>query len=104
MTAADTTIHRVTVIYQGGQATALTRAVSYLALAPVWLSTPAEGATVTSPVAFGGIAEVFESHVNWEVDSLGGTMVADPGSGFNPYGQPNPYGAPPADGYDVFDV
>lgn len=76
VTAADTTIHRVTVIYHGGQATALTRAVSYLALAPVWLSAPVEGAAVTSPVAFGGIAEVFEAHVNWEVDSLGGTMVA----------------------------
>jgi hypothetical protein len=31
------------------------------------------------------------------VNPLGGTMVADAGmGGFNPYGQPNPYGAPPA--------
>ncbi len=76
VTATDTSIHRVTVIYHGGQATALTRAVSYLALAPVWLSAPLEGATVSSPVAFGGIAEVFEAHVNWEVDAAGGAMVA----------------------------
>jgi hypothetical protein len=31
------------------------------------------------------------------VNPLGGTMVADSAmGGFNPYGQPNPYGAPPA--------
>ena len=76
VTAADTTIHHVTVVYHGGQATALTRAVSYLALAPVWLSAPVEGATVSSPVAFNGIAEVFEAHVNWEVDAAGGAVVA----------------------------
>jgi Immunoglobulin-like domain of bacterial spore germination/Sporulation and spore germination len=75
LTAADATIHRVTVIYPGGRATNVTRAVSYEALAMVWILTPADGATVSSPVTISGIASVFEATVNWEVDRADGSVV-----------------------------
>lgn len=76
VTAADPTIRRVTVAYPGGSATNVTRAITYAALAQVWLLSPTDGATVSSRLSFSGVAEVFEAHVNWEVDKLDGTVVA----------------------------
>jgi hypothetical protein len=76
VTAADPTIHRVTIVYPGGQATNVVRGISYETLAQVWLLAPAEGDTVSSPVTISGVAEVFEARVNWAVEKLDGTPVA----------------------------
>jgi hypothetical protein len=76
VTAADPTIHGVTVVYPGGQAANVTRGISYETLAMVWVLAPTGGATVSSPVAISGLAEVFEATVNWEVDRPDGTVVA----------------------------
>jgi hypothetical protein len=52
------------------------RGATYSTLAMVWLLAPTNGGTVSSPVAFSGIAEVYEATVNWEVDRPDGTVVA----------------------------
>jgi hypothetical protein len=75
VTATDPTIRTVTVVYPGGRATNVSRGVSYTTLAMVWLLTPSDGATVSSPVSFGGLAEVYEATVSWEVDRPDGSVV-----------------------------
>jgi Immunoglobulin-like domain of bacterial spore germination/Sporulation and spore germination len=87
VTAADATIHAVTVVYPGGQATAVVRSPALNVLASVWLLTPTDGSSVSSPVTLSGTASVFEATVNWEVDRADGTVVAQ-GSAMAPIGAP----------------
>jgi hypothetical protein len=75
VTAADPTIHAVTVLYPGGRSIAA-RMPGLDVLASVWVLSPAEGASVASPVTIGGTASVFEATVTWEVDRPDGTVVA----------------------------
>ncbi len=76
VTAADATIRAVTVVYPGGQSTAVVRAPAVNVLASVWLLAPIDGSSVSSPVTLSGTASVFEAVVNWEVDRTDGTVVA----------------------------
>lgn len=43
-------------------------------LSPVWITSPANGATVASAVTFGGEATVFEATVNWRILMNGGLL------------------------------
>jgi hypothetical protein len=45
--------------------------------AQVWITAPANGATVRSPVTVTGIAAVFEANVNWRVTNASGGVVQE---------------------------
>jgi Immunoglobulin-like domain of bacterial spore germination len=87
VTAANPSVTTVQVSYPGHPGTAIGRATDWTVLAPVWVLTPADGATVTSPVRITGTASVFEAVVNWEVDRSDGTKVAS-GNTMAPIGAP----------------
>src|SRR5206468_3571944 len=61
VTATDPTVHRVSVSYPGGGVGATGRGTSWVVLAPVWVLSPLDGATVSSPVRISGTASVFEA-------------------------------------------
>lgn len=44
-----------------------TREPTYEVLAPVWITSTEEGARLTRPLTFGGLAQTFEANVEWEV-------------------------------------
>lgn len=87
-TAADPTITRITFLRDGKQTESFAghvdttgsfkRALTYEVLAPVWITSAEEGATVKSPLTFGGLAQVFEANVQWQV--LQGTKVIAQGA------------------------
>ena len=52
----------------------IARAASFEVLGPVWIETPLQGATVGSPVSFGGSATVFEGTVSWQVLRAGAVV------------------------------
>lgn len=52
----------------------IARAASFEVLGAVWIETPRQGATVGSPVNFGGSATVFEGTVSWQVLSAGAVV------------------------------
>ena len=64
LTAADPTIHKVTLVYPGGQVVGAVRGTTYEVLAQVWALAPLSGASTTSPVTISGVAEVFEARVS----------------------------------------
>ena len=87
VTAADPTVRAVTVVYPGGESTAVTRAPGIQVLASVWVLGPTQGATVSSPVTISGTAAAFEATVAWQVDRLDGTVAAR-GSAMTTIGAP----------------
>jgi Immunoglobulin-like domain of bacterial spore germination/Sporulation and spore germination len=75
VTAADPAVHTVQISYGNVTQNPMARGASIETLAPVWLLTPVQGATASSPVTLSGTAMVFEAVVNWEVDAADGTPV-----------------------------
>jgi Immunoglobulin-like domain of bacterial spore germination/Sporulation and spore germination len=75
VTAADPSVREVTVRYPGGHSTAA-RAPSVNVLASVWLLSPTQGGSQTSPVTLAGTASVFEGTVSWQVTQPDGSVVA----------------------------
>ncbi|MFI5099339.1 MAG: Gmad2 immunoglobulin-like domain-containing protein [Actinomycetes bacterium] len=83
VTGADTSVHSVQISYGSVTQNPMGRGASVTTIAPVWLLTPTQGATVSSPVTLSGLAGVFEATVNWEVDTADGTKVQS-GSAMTP--------------------
>jgi Immunoglobulin-like domain of bacterial spore germination/Sporulation and spore germination len=76
VTAADQSVRSVRLSYGATDLGPVSRADPSATLAPVWVLTPAQGATVHSPVRFAGTASVFEAVVSYQLDRLDGTKVA----------------------------
>jgi hypothetical protein len=76
-TAAEPDITSIRIQINGQQVETLAGAVdltgrfvrreSWAVLAPVWITSPEHDATLSSPLTFEGLAQVFEANVNWEV-------------------------------------
>ena len=75
VTGADQAVTAVTVATPAATYPNQVRAASVDVIAPVWLLSPTQGATVSSPVKLSGTAAVFEATVNWDVLGANGTVV-----------------------------
>ncbi len=75
VTGADTAVTAVTVETPAATYPNQVRAPGVDVIAPVWLLSPTQGATVTSPVKLSGTAAVFEATVNWDILGADGTVV-----------------------------
>lgn len=79
VTANDPAVTKVRVRTNGGPASApITRAPRVDVQGLIWLLTPAQGSTVSSPVAITGYGTAFEGTISWEVRREGSDeVVAD---------------------------
>jgi hypothetical protein len=76
VTAADTSVQQVQLVFEGAPEQTLwgavavdepvERAPQVEVLGPVWLLTPTEGGTIARGEQFGGVATAFEATVNWQ--------------------------------------
>lgn len=87
-TAADPTASRIRILVDGVELTDLwgqdvggpqpfARAPQAEVIAPVWITEPEEGKTVTSPFTARGTADVFEATVSYEVLDNEGSAIDD---------------------------
>jgi Immunoglobulin-like domain of bacterial spore germination/Sporulation and spore germination len=76
VTATDPAVRNVVVTFPGGGAGPVGREPAWMTLAPVWVTSPTEGAMVHSPVTFSGAAIVFEATVTWQITRADGAVVA----------------------------
>jgi hypothetical protein len=100
VTAADNEIRDVRLLIDGSQVESLAghvdasgafqRDETFRVLAPIWITSPAEGDEVAQPLTIEGMASTFEANVVWEV-LRGGTVVA---SGFTTAREAAPAWAP----------
>lgn len=104
-TAANTAVKKIQLTVDGKKVESLaghvdatkpfTRELTYVALAPVWITSPAEGATTSAQgFTLSGMASTFEANVAWKVFQngklikQGSTLAAEAAPAWKPWSTP----------------